>query len=66
MCVLDDILHQLLGVDHAILVRDHPTSKGENGAGYTNIEQNGATGRDLEMKERVRVDERKQNEDGSE
>lgn len=64
--VLDDLVHEQFRIDDTVLVRQHASSDREDGPENTNIEQDSSTGRDLEMQERVGIDERKEDEDGGE
>ena len=57
MCIVDNILHQQLGVENGIILGDHPASHGNDGPKDSDVEQDSTTWCDFEMSEQIGVDD---------
>lgn len=66
MRILHHLRHQLLRIEHPILLGYHPPRHREYRAKHREVEQDGAVGRDLEVQEEVRVEDGGEEEDGGE
>lgn len=63
MRVLDDVAHEEFGIDDAVFVGQHPPCDSEDGTEDADVEEDSPAGRDLKVQERVRVDQREEDED---
>lgn len=51
MCIVDNILHQQLGVENGIILGDHSASHSNDGPKDSDVEQDSTTWCDFEMSE---------------
>jgi hypothetical protein len=64
--VIDDCPHEHLRVKDVVVVRGHPSRDGKNASEESDIEEDASVGRDLEVDNKVWVEDGGEKEDGSE
>ena len=64
--VLDDVRHEQLRVEHAVLLGDHAARGGEHGAEDGDVEEDGPVRGDFEVEEDIWVDDGREHEHGCE
>jgi hypothetical protein len=64
--VLDDPSHQFLRVNNPVLIRHHPPRNRQHRPSQSNVEQHRPSLRNLEVEERIGIDEREKDENGGE
>lgn len=66
MRLFHDSLHRLLRIHHPMLLGHHPSRHGQNSSKHSNIKQYSPSFSHLKVQERIRVNQREEDEDGSE